>query len=64
MTLHEKIVLSAYTGVLMCDVEYVHAYIEKLLGRPVFTHELGTGEVLDEIKEKSRWDFMDILNAE
>ncbi len=29
MTLHEKVVLSAYTGILMCDMSEVHRYIEK-----------------------------------
>ena len=42
MTLHEKVVLSAYTGILMCDFSEVHKYIEKLLGRPVWTHELAS----------------------
>ena len=31
MTLHEKVVLSTYTGILMCDFSEVHKYIEKLL---------------------------------
>ena len=43
MTLDEKIVVSAYTGYLMCDFNEVHRYIENLLGRPVFTHELALG---------------------
>lgn len=64
MTLHEKIVLSAYTGILMCDFDYVHSYIEKLLGRPVYTHELAIEAVHDEIREKSKQEFLDILNAE
>lgn len=42
MTLHEKVVLSAYTGILMCDMSEVHKYIEKLLGRSVWTHELAS----------------------
>lgn len=35
MTLDEKIIVSAYTGYLMCDFSLVHAYIQKILGRPV-----------------------------
>jgi len=34
MTLHEKVVLSTYTGILMCDFSEVHKYIEKLLSWP------------------------------
>ena len=39
MTKHEAIVVSAYTGFLMCDFGDVHEYIEKKLGRPIWTHE-------------------------
>lgn len=57
MTLHEKVVLSAYTGILMCDFSEVHKYIEKLLGRPVWTHELASEALWSEIKEKAKPDF-------
>lgn len=60
MTLDEKIVVSAYTGYLMCDFNEVHRYIENLLGRPVFTHELALGMIQDKIKEKSKDDFLKI----
>lgn len=33
MTKHEKIVVSAYTGVLMCDFDDLHKYIQEKLGR-------------------------------
>lgn len=60
MTLDEKIVVSTYTGYLMCDFNEVHRYIENLLGRPVFTHELAIGMIRDEIREKSKADFLKI----
>ena len=53
MTLHEKVVLSAYTGILMCSMDEVHKYIEKLLGRPVWTHELASEALWEQIKEKA-----------
>lgn len=61
MTLHEKVVLSAYTGILMCDFREVHKYIEKLLGRPVWSHELASEDLLAEIKEKAKSDFLKII---
>lgn len=64
MTLNEKIVVSAYTGYLMCDFNEVHKYIEKLMGRPVFTHELSLDLVQDEIKKKSKADFLKICSGE
>jgi len=61
MTLHEKVVLSAYTGILMCDFNEVHKYIEKLLGRPVWTHELASDILWMEIQEKAKPDFLKII---
>lgn len=61
MTLHEKVVLSTYTGILMCDFWEVHKYIEKLLGRPVWSHELASEDLLAEIKEKAKSDFLKII---
>ncbi len=58
MTKQEKIVVSAYTGVLMCDFDDLHEYIEDKLGRSVWTHELASETVSAEIKEKSKADFL------
>jgi len=54
MTKQEKIILSAYTGILMCDFSDVHEYIEKKLGRPVFTHEMENDIVLEELRQKTK----------
>lgn len=35
MTKQERIIVSAYTGFLMCDFSDVHKYIEEKLGRSV-----------------------------
>lgn len=53
MTKQERIIVSAYTGVLMCDFEYMHKYIEEKLGRPIYTHELGSATLQKEISEKN-----------
>ena len=60
MTKREKQVVSAYTGVLMCDFSDLHEYIEELIGRPVLTHELADDDILDEIKDKSMEEFLQI----
>lgn len=64
MTKQEKIVVSAYTGVLMCDFDDLHKYIEDKLGRSVWTHELALEAVSAEIKEKSKADFLAICQRE
>ena len=58
MTHKERVIISAYTGYLMTDFNDVHKYIEDKLGRPIWTHELANPDVWDEIKEKSKDDFL------
>lgn len=64
MTKEEKIIVSAYTGYLMCDFGSVHEYIEKVLGRPVFTHELTDKRIQKEIEEKVKPDFIKLCEKE
>jgi hypothetical protein len=63
MTDYEKIVVSAYTGVLMCDFSDVHEYIEKKLGRPVYTHEFAYEYMDKQIKEATKSDFLEICHG-
>ena len=58
MTKQERIIVSAYTGVLMCNFDDMHEYIEKKLGRPVWTHEMASNEFLDEVRNATRDDFL------
>ena len=60
MTKYEAIVVSAYTGFLMCDFNDMHEYIEKKLGRPIWTHEFALDLVQEEIHEKVKPDFLKI----
>lgn len=61
MTDKEKAIVMAYTGVTMLSGEkfsIFHKYIEDIMKRPVFTHELGSELVWNQIKEKSSADFL------
>lgn len=58
LTLREKQIISAYTGILMCDYPDFQKYVEELLGGPVFTHQLADKGILELIKERSREDFL------
>jgi hypothetical protein len=60
MTKYEAIVVSAYTGFLMCDFSDVHEYVEKKLGRPIWTHEFADKSIWEEIREKIKPDFLKI----
>lgn len=58
MTKREAAIVSAYTGYLIGEFKDFHAYVEEIMGRPVFTHELPS--IAEELKYKSKKDFMSI----
>lgn len=63
MTDREKAIVSAYTGyAMLCGdkISIFYEYIEEILGRPVWTHELAMQSVWDEIHEKSKPDFISL----
>lgn len=64
MTKQERIVVSAYTGVLMCDFNDLHKYIEEKLGRPVFTHEMASSTIQAEIRKAVKPDFLSLCSNE
>ena len=61
LTVRQAAVIGAYTGILAGKFADMPEYIEVILGRPVFTHELASEEVFQEIKETSRQDFQSIV---
>lgn len=59
MTKQEAAIISAYTGIAMLtgkDFKIFTDYVEKVLGRAIWTHEYP--QCADEIKLKSRDDFL------
>lgn len=67
MTDKEKAIVMAYTGVCMLSgdkFKIFHSYIEDIMGRPVYTHELGIKAVKKKIKKKAKADFMELCADE
>ena len=59
MTDREKAIVMAHTGICMLTgdkFQIFHKYVEDIMGRPVWTHDIGWLE--NEIKEKSKDDFI------
>lgn len=59
MTDREKAIIMAHTGVCMLagdKFQIFHKYVEDIMGRPIWTGDIGWLE--KEIKEKSKADFM------
>lgn len=52
------LIVTAYTGIGCCNFNEFHAYAENLLNRPILTHEFGDGAVWNELKEKTRAEFL------
>lgn len=64
MTKQECAVIQAYTGTTMLqgdDLEIFYSYIEHLMGRPVFTHEIPDLEPM--ISRLSKKDFLMICET-
>ncbi len=63
MTLEERVIVETYTGYCMTigdERNAVYKYMEKLLGRPVYTHELAQKSVVKMLQEKSKDDFVNL----
>lgn len=61
MTKEECAIIMAHTGICMLtgeEFDIFHKYVENIMGRPIWTHEMGIGSIADEIKEKSKNDFL------
>ena len=50
MNKRESAIVGAFTGILCGPFDAMHEYIEEIMGRPVFTHEMGNKDTMDKIK--------------
>lgn len=64
LTKEQAAIIGAYTGILVGNFGDMHEYIEKIAGRPVYTHEMGNTLFMAEIKEKIKPDLMKIVNID
>jgi hypothetical protein len=60
MTPREAAIVSAYTGILIGDLQTLHEYIEEKFSSPVWVHQLADPVMADRLKELSRSDFIAI----
>lgn len=63
MTRRESAILGAFTGILCGPFDAMHEYIEQIMGRPVFTHELANETTVQQIKDKARPDFLKMTES-
>lgn len=60
LTKEQGAIIGAYTGVLSGKFSDMHEYIEKIMKRPVFTHEMGNKDTAEQIKQAAKSDFLAI----
>jgi len=63
MNRRESAIISAYTGILVGPFDAMHAYAEEKLQRPVWTHDLGSEEVSEQLKAAARDDLIALAEA-
>lgn len=60
MTKREAAIIAAYTGYLIGEFSEMHAYIEEKMGRSIWTHEMGSEDFMDNLRQLTKEDFVNI----
>lgn len=58
MTTKERVIVSAYTGIRMCDMDLIEAYVQEKLGRPVLSNEWGDRHFHEIVQAVVAEDFL------
>lgn len=58
LTVEQAVIISAYTGYFISSFSDMHEYVEKVMGRPVWTHEMGNATFMESLREKTKADFI------
>lgn len=61
MKKREALVITAYTGILLCDFSDFQDFASEIIGRPIFTHEIAHGEIWEELRKKTSKEFFEIM---
>lgn len=63
MTLKERVIVEAYTGYCMTtgdERNEFYKYIADVMGRPIFSHELADEEIVSELRDRVKLDFINL----
>lgn len=61
LTKEQAVILTGYTGITCCAFHLFHEDVEKRVGRPVFTHEMGSEEFMGRVRDLYREDFIALV---
>lgn len=56
LTKEQAAIIGAYTGILCGPFQDLHEYAERVLGRPVWTHQFPS--LFQELKDAAKADFI------
>lgn len=62
LTREQAAIIGAYTGIVCGPFADVHEKVESLMGRPVFTHEMGGEAFVAQVREKAKAEFLSICH--
>ena len=58
MTTKERVIVSAYTGIRMCDMDLIEEYVQEKLGRPICSNEWGDQRFHEIVQAMVAEDFL------
>lgn len=64
LTKEQAIIVSGYTGFLICQFSDLQNDVEKRMGRPVWTHEFGDESFTEQVEDLYREDFIALAPEE
>ena len=64
MTRKEAIAISAYTEYCFAPFDEVHQFIEEVLGRPVFVHELARKDIWDDVRKNMQKNLDEYIHID
>lgn len=60
LTKHQAAVIGAYTGYALGPFSDIHEYAEKVLGRPIWTHQFAEKGFQEELRNAAKDDLLSI----
>lgn len=60
LTREQAAIIGAYTGFMCGPFTDIHSTVERVLGRPVWTHEMASKELMNEVRERIKPEFLEL----
>ena len=64
LTKGQAAIIGAYTGFTCGPFSDLHAYAERVLGRPVWTHQFANEALETELREAAKADFLALCSED